>query len=177
MQEAMTLLNLSTVHVGMHQWDDAAQALNASLAIRRALADPAGLAIVLPALGYVNMELRKYADALTILDEAVDVCVLVGNTVDGWFARFARSVVHLIHGAALASLHDAVAAMRMCNEGRPYWTAATLRLLSIVTAYCGRAAASAEFSRRADHAYAAHDGLREETIEAMLALVRPEPLT
>jgi DNA-binding SARP family transcriptional activator/tetratricopeptide (TPR) repeat protein len=174
-QEALTLLNMSTVHIGLHQWDEAAQALHTSLAIRRRSGDNAGRAIVLPALGYVSIELGRLDEALSLFDEAVEVCTLVGNTVDGWFARFGRSVVHLLHGAAVPAVRDAVAAMRMCNNGRPYWSAATLRLLSIATARAGHATASAELARRADLAYASHNGHREESVEAMLALVLGRP--
>jgi DNA-binding SARP family transcriptional activator len=170
--ESIMLLNLSDVYVGLREWDLALGALEQSLAIRRQLGDVAGMAIVLPALGYVFLELGRRPDATVYLDEGSAICRSLRNGVDGWFAEVARSVLHLTAGEIPAALHAAVAAVRFGTDARPYETAASLRLLAIVSHHAGRASVSAECHRRADAAYAAHAGPRRPPVESLLAHAR-----
>ncbi len=91
MSEAITLLNISSVHVARRRWDDAREALEASLRVRRERGDVAGLSVVLPALAYVEFELGDSTRALELCAEGLQACRTVGNDVDGWFAVFCRS--------------------------------------------------------------------------------------
>lgn len=166
--EAIVLLNLASTHIEICQWDEAYQALVASLAIRRKLVDVAGLAIVLPAMGCVCVVLGRAAEARGYLDEAVEVCLQVGNEVDRWFALLARSTLHLTEGAVRPALRDAVAAARICSPVRHYETAVTLRLLAAVTQAAGRDRWPVEFRYRGDIAYAALTSRKIPDVETML---------
>jgi len=172
MPEAITLLNISSVHVAERRWDDAREALEASLRVRREQGDVAGLSIVLPALGYVEFELGDLTAALELLAEGQLACRTVGNDVDGWFAAFCRSVVFLISGSVRSALRDAAAAMRACVAGRRYEIACTLELLSAAFAAAGKPDLAAAYQQRARAAGAAYSGRTTPSVEALLVRLR-----
>ena len=167
--EAITLLNLSSAYVAERRWDDAREALEASLAVRRERGDIAGLSVVLPALAYVEFELGDVPRALELCTEGLRACQTVGNDVDGWFAVFCRSVVQLADGPVRPALRDAAAALRACVPGRPYEIACTLQLLAAAFAAVGKGDLAADYRRRFREADAAYKGRGIASVQALLA--------
>jgi hypothetical protein len=167
--EAIVLLNLSSVKVALRRWDEAREALEASLADRRARGDLAGLAVVLPALGYVRFELGDVPGSLELCTEGLAACRAVGNDVDGWFAAFCRSVIQLADGSVRPALRDAAAAMRACVPGRPYEIACTQQLLAAAFAAVGKGDLAADYRRRFREADAAYRGATIASVQALLA--------
>ena len=167
--EAVILSNLAELAIDLERWPYALTNLEASLALRREFGDLSGLAIVLPALAYIHVELGQLVLALAYYDEAVSVCRSTGNTVDGWSAAVGRSVVNLALGHLRPALSDARAALTMCTDVRPYETAASLRLVSKVARRAGRDSLAAYYQGRADEAYARHSGRVTKAIEALLS--------
>jgi tetratricopeptide (TPR) repeat protein len=165
----VTLLNLSSVYASLTDWKQSQLALEESLAIRRELADLAGLAIVLPALGSAHfLQGTRRGDGG--VHRGLDVCEQVGNTIDGWMAAFGRGLTRLARGDCVRGLHDARIAWAG-REGRPHETAATFRLVALVLRQAGHPRIADAWDARADAAYAELTGPVEEQIELMLRRV------
>jgi DNA-binding SARP family transcriptional activator/tetratricopeptide (TPR) repeat protein len=161
--------NLADLAIELQDWPEALDRLNESLARLREVNDMSGIGPPLTAVSYVHVRLGHLDAALRHYDEAVAVCRAVGNIVDGWQAAIGRGVVHLALGHARLALRDAHAALRMCNEGRPYETAASLRLVSMAAGRAGHERVADDYRIRADDAYARYTGLVMDHIEALLA--------